>query len=248
MSHIPMALSNLRPMHRFSSLENVHGWDEIATEEEIAIHIDGHEFTRLLCLPADLDYLAAGHLALAGRLTHPGEVDRIEVEPPGRVVRVRTRAGGKPAPAAQTERLEMTPEEVRKFTGHLPAMSALFQRTGGVHSGGLVGEGNLLFLMEDTGRHNVMDKIYGRSFLEGIPLGNKALLFSGRCTAEVALKLERMGVPMIIARGAPTTKAIDLAERAGITVAAYARPDRFSLFTHPGRVAGLFADPEPGPR
>ncbi|AZK60570.1 formate dehydrogenase accessory sulfurtransferase FdhD [Candidatus Desulforudis audaxviator] len=248
MSRVPMTLTNLRPMHRFSSLENVHGWDEIVTEKEFAIHIDGHEFTRLLCLPADLEYLAAGHLALAGRLTDPGEVDRIEVDFSERVVRVYTKASDKPAPAAQTGRLEMTPEQVREFTKHLPAMSALFQRTGGVHSGGLVGEGNLLFTMEDTGRHNVMDKIYGRSFLEGIPLGDKALLFSGRSTAEVLMKLERMGIPMIIARGAPTTMAIDLAERAGITLAAYARPDRFSVFTHPGRIIGPLADPEPGLR
>ncbi len=245
-----MTLTNLCPMHRFSNLESVHGWDEIATEKEFAIHIDGQEFNRLLCLPADLEYLAVGHLALAGHLTHSGEIAGIEVDVPGRSIRVHTQSGAEPsAPAADAGRpLEMTPEQIRNFAGQLPVISALFQRTGGVHSGGLVGEGNLLFIVEDTGRHNVMDKIYGRSFLESIPLGDKALLFSGRSTAEVVMKLERMGIPMIIARGAPTTMAVDLAERAGITLIAFARPDRISVFTHPGRIITPLADPGSGPR
>ncbi|MBE0466741.1 MAG: formate dehydrogenase accessory sulfurtransferase FdhD [Candidatus Desulforudis sp.] len=233
------ALTALRNMHRYSNQEQTQGWDEIVTEAEYAIQLDDQEFGRLLCLPSHLEWLAAGHLALAGRLTHPGEIADMAVDVPGNTVRVRTRSAGDarpPAPAAGE--LRMTPEEIRGLSGQLPVISALFRRTGGVHTGGLAGKDSLLFIIEDTGRHNVLDKIYGRCFLEGIPLGDKALLFSGRSTGKIVMKLERMGIPMIIARGAPTTLAVDLAERAGITLIAFARPDRMSVFTHHRRVTG----------
>lgn len=245
MNHKPEALTALRTMHRYSRHETTRGRDEIITETEFAIHLDGREYCRLLCLPAQLECLAVGHLALAGRLAYPDEIAEITVNGPERTIRVRTRSGGKPPPAAKQAKelriklkieLRISPEEVRQLAGQLPLISALFKRTGAVHIGGLAEKGSLLFTMEDTSRHNVLDKIYGRSFLENIPLEDKALLFSGRSTAEVIMTLTRMGIPMIIARGAPTTLAINLAEKADITLIAFARPDRISVFSHTERI------------
>jgi FdhD protein len=237
LNHKPEKLTALRTMHRYSQHETTRGRDEIITETEFAVHLDGQEYCRLLCLPAQLECLAVGHLALAGRLAYPEEIAEITVNGPERTIRVRTRSGGKPPPAAkQAGELRISPEEVRQLAGQLPLISALFKRTGAVHIGGLAEKGSLLFTMEDTGRHNVLDKIYGRSFLENIPLKDKALLFSGRSTAEVIMTLARMSIPMIVARGAPTTLAINLAEKAGITLIAFARPDRISVFSHTERI------------
>ena len=69
----------------------------------------------------------------------------------------------------------------------------------------------LLVFREDTGRHNVFDKLYGRSIRNRVDITDKILIFSGRCTCEMIMKLRRMGIPAVLAKSVPTTPAIGIA-------------------------------------
>jgi len=102
-------------------------------------------------------------------------------------------------------------------------MSELFKTTGGVHSSAVCSGGKILYFREDVGRHNSVDKLIGRCFLEGIDMGDKVLLTTGRISSEILIKAAKMGVPVLASRSAPTELAVRHAEELGVTIAGFVR-------------------------
>ena len=88
----------------------------------------------------------------------------------------------------------------------------------------------LLYGRVEIHQHNAMDKIIGRS-LEQLPLSNRGFLLSGRVSFEMVQKAVMAGSPCIVAIGAPTTLAIELARQHGITLIGFARESRFNVYT-----------------
>ncbi len=136
------------------------------------------------------------------------------------------------------------PEMVLQLAHRLETESKHFAETGGVHSGilaqgadtGDVAAGTLLAFQEDIGRNNVLDRLYGKAFLEGIDLSDKVVAFTGRVSSEIVLKISKMGVPVLISRAAPTNLGLKLADELGITVCGFARAGRFNAYTHTDRL------------
>ena len=114
-----------------------------------------------------------------------------------------------------------------------------FAHTGGVHAAAVQAlDGTVLAHAEDIGRHNAVDKVLGHLLYErriGAP-EVAVLAVSGRVSFEIIQKAAAAGIPIVSAVSAPTSLAIDLAERAGITLAAFVRDGRMNVYTHPRRV------------
>jgi FdhD protein len=114
----------------------------------------------------------------------------------------------------------------------------VFERTGGLHAAGLfTPEGELLALREDVGRHNAVDKVVGEKLLGGeLPLSEHVLQVSGRLGFEIVQKAGRAGIPVVSAVGAPSSLAVDAAERLGMTLVGFVRDGRYNVYTHAERI------------
>jgi FdhD protein len=113
-----------------------------------------------------------------------------------------------------------------------------FAVTGGLHATGLfTPEGELVCAREDVGRHNAMDKIVGWAFLEGLlPLSGHVLCVSGRLSFELVQKASVAGCPVLVAVGAPSSLAVELAADRGITLCGFAREGKMTVYSEPWRV------------
>src|SRR6267378_5711801 len=125
-----------------------------------------------------------------------------------------------------------------RLSDRLREQQRIFESTGGLHAAGLFDErGELELLREDIGRHNAVDKVVGRSLLDGrLPLARSLLAVSGRAGYEVVQKAVAAGIPILAAVGAPSSLAVATAERFGMTLVGFLRDDRFNVYTSPERI------------
>lgn len=114
--------------------------------------------------------------------------------------------------------------------------SVLYKSTGCVHSAALSDGVDILCLAEDIGRHNAVDKIIGYALLEGISFENKIMLASGRLSSEIVAKCAKWQIPIVASRTSPTSLAVEIAERANVTVAGFVRGRRLNIYTAPERI------------
>jgi FdhD protein len=121
----------------------------------------------------------------------------------------------------------------------LRAQQDLFDRTGGIHAAGRFDEmGELVSVREDVGRHNAVDKVVGEAFLAGkLPLGRTVLAVSGRTSFEIMQKALAAGIPLVVAVGAPSSLAVDLARRFNMSLLGFTRSDGFNVYAGAERIA-----------
>ena len=234
--------------------------DSVAVEEPLEVRVNGAPIAVTMRTPGHDEELALGFLLSEGvnprRAAAPADLagNTVEVEAdafdPARLERhfyTSSSCGvcGKGAleavaveapPVASNLRVAVTllaelPERLRE-------QQAAFAETGGLHATGLFDPaGELLCVREDVGRHNAMDKVIGWSFGEHrLPLGDAILCVSGRLSFELVQKAAVAGCPIVVAVGAPSSLAVELACDRRVTLCGFVRGGRVNVYTDEWRV------------
>ena len=231
--------------------------DSVAVEEPLVITVNGQPYVTTMRTPGDDINLAKGLLYTDGIIQNSiqitdmhvteGQVDvTLNIEYDMNVHArsfIRSTSCGvcgresidavlrKEPPIIPRTGFDINREMVDKMLNSLRDLQVTFDITGGVHGIALFSkDGELVELSEDVGRHNAMDKVIGRT-LESIPLHHHGFLLSGRVSFEMVQKAVMAGTSVIVAIGAPTTLAVDLARQHGLTLIGFARERRFNVYS-----------------
>jgi FdhD protein len=234
--------------------------DSVAVEEPLEIRVNGAPVAVTMRTPGHDEELALGFLLSEGiepRRAAPSEdlaANTIEVEadafePAGLERHFYTSSScgvcGKGALEAVAVEAPEVVSELRAEAALLARLpeklrdgQAAFAETGGLHATGLFDRaGELLCLREDVGRHNAMDKVIGWAFgAQLLPLGETILCVSGRLSFELVQKAAVAGCPIVVAVGAPSSLAVDLAADRGVTLCGFVRDGRVNVYSAEWRV------------
>jgi len=235
--------------------------DRVAVEEPLEIRIDGVPVAVTMRTPGHDEELALGFCLSEGlrpesaRLPDDLAANTVEVAAggfdPARLQRSFYTSsscgvcgkGALEAVAVEAQRVESRMRVPLDLVASLPdrlrAAQAAFAVTGGLHATGLFApDGTLLCAREDVGRHNALDKVVGWAFREVLlPLVESVLCVSGRLSFELVQKAAVAGCPVLVAVGAPSSLAIELAGDRGITLCGFVRDGAANVYTEPWRIA-----------
>nr|WP_244094268.1 formate dehydrogenase accessory sulfurtransferase FdhD [Jeotgalibacillus salarius] len=239
--------------------------DSIVTEQVLTIKLNGEEFVTVVCSPEYMEDLAVGYLASEGVIRSPEDISSIRLDHKSGFIHVTanqinplydalqnkryitsccggSRQGFVFASDAMTakkmteQNIKLKPDQCFRLMEKLQQSAQTFKETGGVHNAALCTEDELLLTRMDIGRHNALDKIYGHCLRNQISVKGKVIVFSGRMSSEILLKVAKIGCEIVISKSAPTERALDLAEELNMTTVGFVRGNSFNVYTCPERI------------
>jgi FdhD protein len=223
----------------------------VVREQPLTVYVNGQKLLTLLSTPQKLDALVVGYLWLEKIIGSVDEIRRLvvsevdgraevdlvrEVELPQERILTSGCGGGitfridpRVIPRIESS-LRVEPARLFERMKELYQVAVGYRTSRGIHGAALADPERLLFMAEDVGRHNAVDKICGEALLRGVPTRDRLLLSTGRVSSEMLLKGARMGTPIVVSRTSPTEMAVSLAEQLGVTVVGYLRHDTFNVY------------------
>ncbi|MFZ7138309.1 MAG: formate dehydrogenase accessory sulfurtransferase FdhD [archaeon] len=239
--------------------------DYVAEEKALHIYLNKRHYGTILCSPNQQKEMVLGHLLGEGVLNSTDEIENLTMEKGGiltlkphidteqrilmsqRFSRRIVSACGSPDYRSISEIVENIPklklnakidaDVIYYSVIKLNSISENFKVTGGVHAAALYSfDGKLLFLAEDVGRHNAVDKIIGAGALAKIDFSKVFLVLSGRLTGDLVLKAARMSIPIVASLAAAISSGLDVANVTGVTLVGFVRDNRMNVYTYPERV------------
>lgn len=237
--------------------------DFVVREAIYTIVVNGTKVASLACAPSDLESLAVGFLMSERIITSYADVRNILVKRDECAVEVETRGKiefsaegrittivsgcGSAGPSATrllellrawkiTSMLTVSASSIVTIVKDFQKASWLFRSTGGVHSAAICEPDGIIFLKDDIGRHNAVDKVLGTCSIKGISTRDKILLLTGRVSSDVLMKAVLREIPMLVSQSAPTHLAIEIASESGITLVGFARGEAMNIYSHEWRI------------
>ena len=231
---------------------------EIAGEHPLTLYVDKREIVTLMTLGAAPEALAIGYLRNQRLVGSIEEILAVQVDWEVGAVAVTTRSGIADIDGRMEKRTVTTgcgqgtvfgalmdeidslklPENVciteATFYGLIDSVrryETVYKQAGAVHGCALARGADILMFVEDVGRHNAVDAIAGKMWLDRIDGADKIFYTTGRLTSEMVIKCAQMGIPILVSRSGLTQMGYEIAQRVGITMLGRATGKHYLLFT-----------------
>jgi FdhD protein len=229
----------------------------ITEEALVCIHVNGRELATFMCTPREQDELALGFLRAEGLIHSLAEVRSLTISANGRCVDVwldhavelparriiTSGCGGgvtfddmRARHTPLNTNAAVTPEQIFARMRDLYQAGDLYNVTQGIHTSALSDGERLLLVAEDVGRHNTIDRLWGKALKQNISTEGNILLATGRISSEMLGKAAKMGVPIVVSRTSATSLSVELGRAWNIAVVGYARRNSLRVYTAPQRI------------
>ncbi|MCW4003933.1 MAG: formate dehydrogenase accessory sulfurtransferase FdhD [Candidatus Bathyarchaeota archaeon] len=237
--------------------------DYVAEESPLQLFVNSTFWATILCTPTNIKELAVGHLLSEGIIKSIEEIvevtekenactvklkPNVNVEDRISISRLHARvipsACGSGSPYQYkgkipivTSNLTVAAKIVFESVNQLNFKAQVFRQTGGVHAAAIYkGDGSLIAMAEDVGRHNAVDKVIGMAALGKIDFAECFLALSGRISGDVAFKAAKVGLPIVASLSAALSSGITTAKESNVTIAGFVRGKRLNIYTVPERI------------
>jgi len=250
---------------KVSSGKKEETYDVVVTEAPLTILLNEEKLITLLCTPQEQEYLAMGFLFSEGFIQNKKESERINFDRKRNEINIVTKSKGQlpsnfSQPKTQTSgcakgvtfsnigdidpakdllidlQTTLSFSEIQRLMHEFEKRSVLFRKTGGVHAAALANKEKILIYSEDIGRHNAVDKVFGKCLLEEISCEDKILLLSGRISSDILAKASKSRLSIIVSRSAPTSLAVRNVQKLGVTLVGFARGSKMNVYSFPLRI------------
>ena len=248
---------------KYTGGQFLHVEDVIVNEFPLTIFVNDVEFATMVCTPTHFKEMVVGFLASEGVIRFSDEILSLNIDESRGYAYVTIKAKtttnqeyyskrfigsccGKSrqfyfhndakTARTSTSTTTITAAQSIYLMNEMQSSSLVFQETGGVHNAALCTPEEILAVRTDIGRHNALDKLFGYSILNRMPVRDKIIVFSGRISSEVLLKAAKIGVGIVLSKSAPTDLAIKLAKDLNITAVGFIRGESFNVYSCPERI------------
>lgn len=231
---------------------------EIAGEGPLTLYLDKREIVTLMTLGAAPEALAIGYLRNQRLIPSIDHIASVQVDWETEAVAVTTRKGVKNLSKRLEKRTVttgcgqgtvfgdlmeeidhihlpqdtvLTEETLQALLDNVRHYDSLYKKAGALHGCALAKGAEILYYVEDVGRHNAVDAIAGHMWLDGVEGADKIFYTTGRLTSEMVIKAAQMGIPFLISRSGLTRMGWEIAQRVGITMLGRTQGKHFLLFT-----------------
>ncbi|MFW6005970.1 MAG: formate dehydrogenase accessory sulfurtransferase FdhD [Candidatus Bipolaricaulota bacterium] len=262
-----MARSEEKEIVRWENGETKRISDDIVVESSLDLVVNDRALVTLMCSPEDQKALSVGYLRTEGLIESRKDLNKINYKPGEKLVEVRIETdsadleayfagkraltsgcGNARAVVEKLGDLEVEKTEIGFFPEisqltelmkELQKRAELFKKTGGSHTAALAGPEGIDYLAEDIGRHNAVDKVIGKSVIDGRDPRELILLTSGRLSSEMVSKAIRSSISKVASRSAPTTLAVKMGRITGLAMVGFVRGGRLSIYSGEDRFNNL---------
>ncbi|MDI7741742.1 formate dehydrogenase accessory sulfurtransferase FdhD [Lysinibacillus fusiformis] len=239
--------------------------DLVVTEYAVTVKINQQELVTMVCTPEHVEDMVMGYLASERIIRSFEDIEDIWYQEEEGFVHIKTKQINPIFQQIQNKRyitsccgmsrqgfvfandalvskkmedihVRITTDDCFRLMRSMQDAAVTFQETGGVHNAALCDVNGIVLSRMDIGRHNALDKIYGYCLRNNISIRDKIIVFSGRISSEILLKVSKIGCEIVLSKSAPTELALQLAEQLGITTVGFIRKNTLNIYTHKERI------------
>jgi FdhD protein len=238
----------------------------IIQEMPLQIFLNGRHLVTIACTGLHVDELALGYLKSEGFIKDSSDIQDVRIDPDAGAVQLVTAAAMMPGPGPTDspfrgsiassgargtlreghlslpepitqDAMQMSTEQVLQLMDRFIDLCRLHRITRGTHGAALTDGKGILVVREDIGRHNALDMLAGHALSNQWDCSDKAVLRTGRISTEIVHKVWNLGIPVVVSLAAPTSRAIEMAIEAGITLIGAVRGKSMQVYTHERRIS-----------